>query len=101
MSIELSEENVNKDEVAHVIAYYGQHGGVIPNPFIKRLIEAIDWAPLSELEKLAAIYPTYVAAVELVKQDYGQGIIRLQELLEIEPTSIDILMDHHRVPGWR
>ena len=69
------------DVAAHALWHYGRDGGYQPGSFTEQLLTTIGMADPSNLDKLAAGFPEYVAAVAAIQYDpngveHLQGIVR-------------------------
>jgi len=67
------------DVAAHVLFHYGLDGGYQAGSFTTSLLNAMGTADPSNLNKLAAGFPEYVAAVTAIQYDPA-GVERLQNL---------------------
>lgn len=74
-----SSPTIPPDVAAHVLWHYGRDGGYQPGSFTTQLLSTIGAADPSNLDRLAAGFPDYVAAVTAIQYD-PQGIERLQDL---------------------
>lgn len=67
------------DVAAHVLFHYGREGGYQAGSFTTALLTAMGTADPSNLDKLAAGFPTYVAAITAIHYD-PRGVERLQDI---------------------
>ncbi len=67
------------DIAAHVLFHYGRDGGYQAGSFTTALLSAMGTADPSNLDRLAAGFPGYVAAVTAIQYD-PNGIERLQDI---------------------
>lgn len=79
-------------EAAHVLfAFDFEREGMEPGTFFKLLIQAIQYADLSNRTRLARLWPNYVSAVSMAQYD-ADGIQTLKEIVHEwrEPARIDL-----------
>ncbi|MEV7006825.1 hypothetical protein [Streptosporangium sp. NPDC051022] len=81
---ELSSTAITPKIAAHVLHHVGVTGGMEPEPFIQRLIDAIASADRTDQLRLAAVYPAYALAVHCTAS--ADGIRRLQEVALAAPV---------------
>ncbi|MEY9995816.1 hypothetical protein ABIE67_007848 [Streptomyces sp. V4I8] len=67
------------DVAAHVLFHYGREGGYQAGSFTTALLSAMGTADPTNLGRLAAGFPEYVAAVTAIHYD-PNGVERLQDL---------------------
>ena len=75
----INSPTIPADVAAHVLWHYGREGGYQPGSFTEQLLTCIGMADPSNLDRLAAGFPEYVAAVTAIQYD-PQGIERLQRI---------------------
>jgi hypothetical protein len=74
-----SSPTIPPDVAAHVLFHYGREGGYQAGSFTTSLLTTIGMADPSNLDRLAAGFPAYVAAVTAIQYD-PNGIERLQDI---------------------
>lgn len=74
---EIQSTAVTAEIAADVLGDRGAAGGRLPEPFIRRLIGAIELADRENILRLGAIYPGYVLAVDWARNGEG-GLAALQ-----------------------
>lgn len=74
-----SSPTIPADVAAHVLWHYGRDGGYQPGSFTEQLLTTIGMADPTNLDRLAAGFPDYVAAVAAIQYD-PQGVERLQDI---------------------
>lgn len=74
------------DVAAHVLFHYGRDGGYQAGSFTTALLTAMGTADPSNLDRLAAGFPAYVAAVTAIQYD-PDGVERLQAIVRGEVIS--------------
>lgn len=67
------------DVAAHVLFHYGRDGGYQAGSFTTALLNAMGTADPANLDKLAAGFPEYVAAVTAIQYD-PDGVAHLQAI---------------------
>lgn len=67
------------DVAAHVLFHYGREGGYQAGSFTTALLSAMGTADPSNLDRLAAGFPEYVAAVTAIRYDRN-GIAHLRDI---------------------
>jgi hypothetical protein len=81
-----SSPTIPPDVAAHVLFHYGRPGGYQAGSFTTSLLNAMGTADPSNLDKLAAGFPDYVAAVTAIQYD-PQGVERLQNIVRGEKAA--------------
>lgn len=71
--------NIPPDVAAHVLFHYGRPGGYQAGSFTTALLSAMGTADPANLDRLAAGFPDYVAAVTAIQYD-PNGVERLQDI---------------------
>jgi hypothetical protein len=79
----LSSPTIPPDVAAHVLFHYGRDGGYQAGSFTTALLNAMGTADPSNLDRLAAGFPDYVAAVTAIQYD-PNGVQRLQAIVRGE-----------------
>jgi hypothetical protein len=74
-----SSPTIPPDVAAHVLFHYGCDGGYQAGSFTTSLLTTMGMADPSNLDKLAAGFPEYVAAVTAIQYDPA-GVERLQAI---------------------
>lgn len=74
-----SSPTIPPDVAAHVLFHYGRDGGYQAGSFTTALLTAMATADPSNLDRLAAGFPEYVAAVTAIQYD-PHGVERLQDI---------------------
>jgi hypothetical protein len=74
-----SSPSIPADVAAHVLFHYGREGGYQAGSFTESLLTTMGMADPANLDKLAAGFPQYVAAITAIQCD-PQGIERLQDI---------------------
>lgn len=74
-----SSPTIPPDVAAHVLFHYGHDGGYQAGSFTSCLLTTIGTADPTNLDRLAAGFPEYVAAVTAIHYD-PNGIERLQDI---------------------
>ena len=74
-----SSPTIPADVAAHVLFHYGREGGYQAGSFTEQLLTCIGMADQTNMDRLAAGFPDYVAAVTAIQYD-PNGIERLQDL---------------------
>jgi hypothetical protein len=74
-----SSPTIPADVAAHVLFHYGREGGYQAGSFTTALLNAMGTADPGNLDKLAAGFPEYVAAVTAIHYDPA-GVEHLQDL---------------------
>lgn len=74
-----SSPTIPADVAAHVLWHYGRDGGYQPGSFTEQLLTTIGMADPTNLDRLAAGFPEYIAAVTAIQYD-PNGIERLQDI---------------------
>ncbi|MEV6737936.1 hypothetical protein AB0N14_13775 [Streptomyces sp. NPDC051104] len=75
-----SSPTIPADVAAHVLWHYGHEGGYQPGGFTEQLLTTIGMADPANLDRLAAGFPDYVAAVAAIQYD-PNGVEHLQRLV--------------------
>jgi hypothetical protein len=83
-----TDTTIPADVAAHVLWHYGREGGYQPGSFTASLLTTIGMADPSNLDRLAAGFPEYVAAVTAIQYD-PQGIERLQRIVRGEVATAE------------
>lgn len=78
-----SSPTIPPDVAAHVLFHYGRDGGYQAGSFTTALLTAMGTADPSNLDRLAAGFPDYVAAVTAIQYD-PDGVERLQAIVRGE-----------------
>jgi hypothetical protein len=81
-----SSPTIPADVAAHVLFHYGHDGGYQAGSFTTALLNAAGTADPSNLDRLAAGFPEYVAAVTAIQYD-PQGVERLQAIVRGEAAT--------------
>lgn len=81
-----SSPTIPPDVAAHVLFHYGREGGYQAGSFTTALLTAMGTADPSNLDKLAAGFPEYVAAVTAIHYD-PDGVERLQRIVRGEEAT--------------
>lgn len=74
-----SSPTIPPDVAAHVLFHYGRDGGYQAGSFTTALLSAMGTADPSNLDRLAAGFPEYVAAITAIQYDPA-GVERLQDI---------------------
>jgi hypothetical protein len=74
------------DVAAHVLFHYGRDGGYQAGSFTTALLAVMGTADPSNLDRLAAGFPDYVAAVTAIQYD-PDGVERLQAIVRGDVVS--------------
>jgi hypothetical protein len=74
-----SSPTIPPDVAAHVLFHYGREGGYQAGSFTTALLSAMGTADPSNLDRLTAGFPEYVAAVTAIQYD-PNGVERLQDI---------------------
>jgi hypothetical protein len=80
-----SSPTIPPEVAAHVLFHYGREGGYQAGSFTTALLAAMGTADPSNLDRLAAGFPEYVAAVTAIHYD-PDGVERLQDLAAVRCT---------------
>lgn len=75
-----SSPTIPPDVAAHVLFHYGREGGYQAGSFTTALLAAMGTADPSNLDRLAAGFPEYVAAITAIQYD-PDGVERLQSIV--------------------
>lgn len=78
-----SSPTITPDVAAHVLFHYGRDGGYQAGSFTTALLNAMGTADPANLDRLAAGFPEYVAAVTAIHYD-PDGVERLQRIVRGE-----------------
>ncbi|WP_392971011.1 hypothetical protein [Streptomyces sp. LN245] len=70
---------ITPDVAAHVLFHYGREGGYQAGSFTTALLTAMGTADPTNLARLAAAFPGYVAAVTFIQYD-PDGVSYLQDI---------------------
>lgn len=81
-----SSPTIPPDVAAHVLYHYGREGGYQAGSFTTALLHAMGTADPANLDRLAAGFPDYVAAVTAIQYD-PDGVQRLQAIVRGEVTA--------------
>ncbi|MFJ7111746.1 hypothetical protein ACIQW4_01030 [Streptomyces albogriseolus] len=71
--------SIPADVAAHVLFHYGHDGGYQAGSFTTSLLTTIGMADPSNMDRLAAGFPEYVAAVTAIQYD-PDGVARLEAI---------------------
>lgn len=83
-----SSPTIPPDVAAHVLFHYGREGGYQAGSFTTALLNAMGTADPTNLDRLAAGFPGYVAAVTAIQYD-PDGVERLQAIVRGETVSAE------------
>jgi hypothetical protein len=78
-----SSPSIPADVAAHVLFHYGHDGGYQAGSFTTSLLTTIGTADPSNMDRLAAGFPEYVAAVTAIQYD-PDGVAHLQAIVRGE-----------------
>jgi hypothetical protein len=81
-----SSPTIPADVAAHVLFHYGHDGGYQAGSFTTHILNAAGTADPSNLGRLAAGFPEYVAAVAAIQYD-PNGVERLQAIVRGEAAA--------------
>jgi hypothetical protein len=81
-----SNATITPDVAAHVLFHYGRAGGYQAGSFTTALLSAMGTADEANLDKLAASFPEYVAAVTAIQYDPA-GVEHLQRIVRGEAAA--------------
>lgn len=84
--MDTSSPTIPADVAAHVLFHYGRDGGYQAGSFTTALLNAMGTADPGNLDKLAAGFPEYVAAVTAIHYD-PNGVERLQRIVRSETAT--------------
>jgi len=75
----ITSPTIPADVAAHVLFHYGREGGYQAGSFTTSLLTTMGTADPKNLDRLAAGFPEYVAAIAAIQYD-PDGVARLQAL---------------------
>jgi hypothetical protein len=84
--MDTSSTAITPETAAHVLFHYGRAGGYQAGSFTTALLSAMGTADPANLDKLAASFPEYVAAVTAIQYDPA-GVEHLQAIAAGQATA--------------
>jgi hypothetical protein len=76
--------NIPVETARHVLWIFGREGGYRPGSFTQRLLELLAHADATNAAKLAHVFPSEAAAVQLAQYD-ERGILKLAAIATGQP----------------